>query len=183
MTSGREGRLWFLAGASVVGIWVTLVPAQRLVTRLADRGVFDVVFGVGVAAVFVVMVLHAVRRRPGPVEVAIGLGTVAVYGLALARIAQPAERTHLIEYGVVAVLVHTALLERGRGGAPVDRPALVAFVVASCAGVVDEVLQGLLPTRVFDPRDIVFNIFAAGLAMGASSLLAWGRARRARERS
>lgn len=171
MTSNRERRLWLLAAAAVVAIWSTLGLARRLADELAATGLVDAAFALGAALVLVVVVAHAVRRRPGLGETMAWLAIGTVYGLAFVRIASPAERTHLVEYGVVAVLVHAALQERRRGGGDVHRPGLAAFVVAAGLGLVDELLQWVLPTRVFDLRDVGFNALAAGMAIAAAALL------------
>ena len=103
------------------------------------------------------------------------LAVAAVYGIAFVRINTPEERTHLIEYGVVAVLIHQALKERMRNGRQVPLPAVLAVVVTSLLGFLDEGLQAFLPNRICDPRDLGFNAFAALLAIGASLGLGWVR--------
>jgi VanZ family protein len=49
--------------------------------------------------------------------------------------------------------------------------ALVALVFAFIIGVLDESIQLVLPNRVFDPQDILFNGFAVTMAIGSSALL------------
>ncbi len=44
-------------------------------------------------------------------------------------------------------------------------------------GVLDELIQGVLPGRVFDPRDILFNVLAGLLAVVAIFALRWARGR------
>ncbi len=87
------------------------------------------------------------------------------------------ERTHLIEYGIVALLIHAALNERAMRSPHVPAPAILAVTIACFLGVLDELIQALLPTRVFDPRDILFNTLAAILAVGAIKALRWARQR------
>ena len=87
------------------------------------------------------------------------------------------ERTHLIEYGVVALLIHAALTERADGGGRVPAPALFAVLGTALVGVLDEFIQALLPSRVFDPRDTRFNVLAGVLAVAAIVALRWARRR------
>ena len=54
-------------------------------------------------------VLQGVWTRPGRLEIAIAAGIAAVYLLAFLRIAVLEERSHLIEYGVLAVGASVAL--------------------------------------------------------------------------
>jgi len=48
---------------------------------------------------------------------------------------------------------------------------VVAIVAAAVIGTIDEGIQAVLPSRVFDPRDIMFNALAAFMAVAASVLL------------
>ena len=59
------------------------------------------------------------------------------------------ERTHLLEYGIVAGLIHAALIEREAHGRGVPMPALLTIVVTAVLGLVDECVQALLPNRVW----------------------------------
>jgi VanZ family protein len=85
------------------------------------------------------------------------------------------ERTHLIEYGVVAVFIYEALAERVTQGRHVPMPALLAVLITVLIGIADECLQAFLPSRVFDPRDILFNSLAAVMTVVASVFLGWVR--------
>jgi VanZ family protein len=48
--------------------------------------------------------------------------------------------------------------------------------------VLDEFIQAFLPSRVFDPADILFNVLAAVMAAAASVALRWARRRSWRRR-
>jgi VanZ family protein len=69
--------------------------------------------------------------------------------------AVPAEAVHLVEYGILAVLFRRAL--PGGAGA--------SILAAGLIGILDEVIQGATPGRVFDVRDIVINVLAAAVAL------------------
>ncbi|RMH60568.1 MAG: VanZ family protein, partial [Bacteroidetes bacterium] len=87
----------------------------------------------------------------------------------------PEERTHLIEYGVVAVLVFEALTERASRGRRVPLPPVLAVVATSVFGTLDELIQGILPNRVFALRDILFNVLASVMAVTTMVGLGWAR--------
>ena len=89
--------------------------------------------------------------------------------MVFARMGIPEERTHLIEYGIVGALIFEALTERRQGA--VVLPALLAMFLTSVFGAIDEFLQELIPNRVFDPRDIVFNTIAGILAVTSCAFL------------
>ena len=69
---------------------------------------------------------QGLKVRPRGVEIAVALGVTAVYLLlflrSYARFRR--ERTHLMEYGVLGVLIHEALAERVSQGRHVPLPPL-----------------------------------------------------------
>ena len=176
-TSARERRLWVWALATVLAIYGTLGLAGRLATRIPAE-VTGVLFGFGFLVVILVVGLSGWVGRSGPREAWMRTGVAAVYGMVLVRMgADGAERTHLFEYGLVALLIHAALLERTRGGRPVAYAGLVAVGSTALLGWLDEVIQGVVPGRTYDLRDVGFNAGAAAVAVGASRALAWARGR------
>ena len=134
-------------------------------------------FIVGCLLVLATIVTHGLKSRPSGAEIAVALGIAAAYLLAFVRMAIPAERSHLVEYGVVAVFLFEALTERARNGLRAPVPAVLAVLVTSLVGVVDESIQLFLPSRVFEFRDILFNVLAGVMAVTASAALRWARER------
>lgn len=180
-TSARERRLWLWTLVVVVAIYATLGLARTLAGELRNRDLLDAVFVACFLAVIATSAILGLRLRARGRELGVLVGVVAVYVMVLVRIALPEERTHLIEYGVVGLLILEALLERRSNGRPVVVPGVLAVLAATSVGVVDELIQGVLPGRSFDYRDIGFNAVAAALAVAAR--LALGRAgERARNR-
>lgn len=176
-TSDRERRLWFYALAVVVAIYATVGLAGTLADALRERELLDAPFAVGFLLVVAAIVGSARKRQSGRREIWVALGIAAVYGMIVVRMGiGPAERTHLFEYGLLAVLIHQALMERARNGRRVPIPAVLAVVVTALLGWFDEGLQALLPDRVYDLRDVGINALAGLMAISAS--LALVRARR-----
>ena len=161
----------------VAAIYSTLGLARTLAGILRDNGLLEGCFVLGTLLIGIAILTQGLRKRPGGAEIGVALGVSAVYILALTRIAAPAERTHLIEYGVVAILIHEALRERASQGRHVPAAALIAMASASVLGVLDECIQAYLPDRIFDPRDILFNVLASAMAVSANVALAWARQR------
>lgn len=137
----------------------------------------DAAFVLGVLLIAAAIIARGLRKRPGGAEVFVILGVAAVYLLLFVRIENPAERTHLVEYGVIGVLIHEALAERVSNGRSVPAVPLLAILATATLGSIDEGVQALLPSRVFDLRDIVFNALAGLMAVTASVALAWARRR------
>ena len=83
------------------------------------------------------------------------------------------ERSHLIEYSVLAILLHKAYTKRYATEAGIWKPSLLAWVTGIVLGALDEGIQHFLPHRVFDPVDIVFNSMAISMAIIATMILSW----------
>ncbi len=174
-SSERERRLWIFAFAVVIAIYASLPFAGQLADVLRASDLLEISFAAGMLLIVLMVIAHALQSRPNAATVTIALGVIAAYLLVFVRIANPAERTHLIEYGVVSLLTLEALRERARNGRFAPAPALLAIVIATTVGTIDEFVQGVLPGRVFDTRDILFNALAGILAVAASLLLEWAR--------
>lgn len=175
LTSARERRLWAWTLAVVVAIYSTLGLARTLNPVLGFLNLGVGLFLVCCLLVVATALAQGLRLRPGGLEIAVALGVVAAYLLVFVRMSIPTERSHLIEYGVVALFIHEALMERARHGGRVPAPTLLAVLAATLIGVVDECIQLVLPSRVFDPIDMLFNLLAAVMAVTASAALSWAR--------
>lgn len=122
--------------------------------------------GLAVAAVLVAAATAAIARIRGRARVLrIGdtvwiLGTTAVlvaWTFSLRR--SPEESVHLVEYGVLAVLLHRALRPSLQGAPVFVAGALIGMMV----GTVDEIIQWWSPSRVWDWRDLALNGGAGAL--------------------
>ena len=175
-TSDRERRLWTWTLAVVAAIYSTLGLARTLAAVLGDSGVGAGLFILCCLLVLAAVVTQGLKAWPGGPEIGVALGVTAAYILVFVRMSIPTERSHLIEYGVVALFIHEALTERASRGRRVPAPALLAVLAATLIGVLDECIQWFVPGRVLDPLDMLFNALAAVMAVTASSAL--HRARR-----
>ena len=167
--------MWLWTLLVVAAIYSTLAVTRVLTDALRARGLLGEAFVVGLLLVVAAIVAQGLKARPRGIEIGIALGVAAVYLLVFVRMALPEERTHLVEYGVVALLIHEALRERSKQGRHVPVPAVLAVAIASVAGLLGEGIQAWLPGRIFDPRDILFNALAAVMAVTASSAIGWSR--------
>ena len=174
-SSKRERHLWFWAIAVIVAIYATLGLARSLSRILGDVGLPEITFVVGMLLVLSAIIVYGLRVRPGRHEIFVALGVIAAYLLMFARMSTAAERTHVMEYGIVAILVHAALTERASNGFPVPAPAFLAVAITGSLGVLDESVQYFLPSRVFDLRDMLVNVLASAMAIVAVTALGWAR--------
>ena len=170
-SSRRERRLWLWVLAVMVAIYATLGLAQTLAETLRERGLLDISIGLFLLCMFLVgatILTQALKVRPGGAEVAVAIGVATAYLLVFTRMTVPTERSHLIEYGVVGILIFEALTERAKprppraAAAPARRPGDRSAGRAEEASwrAFDEGIQAILPNRVFDPVDILFNLLA-----------------------
>lgn len=176
-SSDRERKLWLWVLVVLVWIYATLGPAYMLAAELRERNLLRVTFALVLLLLVAVIARRWVKQRPGWGEIGVAIGVTAVYLWTIARVESPEERTHLIEYSLVAILIYQALVERRRNGRRVPYPAILAFVATAMLGWLDEGIQAMLPNRVYDIRDVGFNVLAALMAIGAILALAWARRR------
>ena len=176
-TSNREKRLWIFVIILVTAIYSTLGIALKMAEFLQNHDLQAVFFLMGMFFVGITIVTQGLKVRPGGAEIAIAVGIVAVYFMAFTRITLLEERSHLIEYSVVAVFIYEALVERKRNGGRVPFPSIIAIILTSLIGLLDECIQLFLPSRVFDPQDMFFNTLAAVFAVIAIQVLEWARNR------
>lgn len=172
--SAKEKRLWLWAATVLVAILATLFIGRPLANQLRDQNIQAIFFLFGLIMTGAAIVVHALRVKPNQIELSIIYGIVAVYGMFIFRLGAP-ERSHLIEYSVLAILVHKALIERFKDTNSILKPALLGLTITFLIGVLDESIQLFLPNRVFDVEDIVFNGMATAMAISANVLITWVR--------
>jgi len=176
-TSNREKRLWFWVIVVIVAIFSTLFLGQPLIELFSSQDLRAIIFVLVMLLVGTTILIHAIKTKPSRIELTIWFGLLAVYTMFILRLGMP-ERSHLMEYSVLAIFIHKAILERKSQGKQIPAPALIALVSTFLIGVLDECIQILLPNRYFDPEDIIFNGMAAVMAIGSSVVLNWVRKRK-----
>jgi hypothetical protein len=176
-TSNREKRLWIFVILLVIGIYSTLGLAMKMAEFLRNQNLQAVFFLMGMLFVGITIVTHGLKVRPGGAEITVATGIVAVFFMTFTRITLLEERSHLIEYSVVAVFIYAALIERKNNGKQVPYSSILAIILTSFIGLIDECIQLFIPSRVFDPQDILFNTLAAVFAIIAIKILVWFRKR------
>lgn len=172
--TARERRLWLAVASAVVALLAALYPMQFALDALRARSLLRF----AIAVLFVACaaaVASALARHHAPLRAWL---VVALAGALYAAIALamevPQERLHLVEYGALALLIRTAIAESAairRLGDRVSNVDVWALGAATAIGWLDEAVQGILPNRMYDLRDVAFNALAAALALGAAAAL------------
>ncbi len=121
------------------------------------------VAGAAGAAVWVAL---AVRRRRLRRPVVLAVVATAYALLFRASSALPEERVHLVQFGIIGLLA-LRVARLTPESTPIAR-ATAACLLAFLAGFIDEAFQGLLPNRVYDPRDVGLDFLASSLAIVAA---------------
>ena len=182
--SRLEFRLWLCAMAAAAAIFGSLAFAAELASALESRQLLEpasvFLFLAGMALVGATVLARGLFSHPGGLIIVIGIGALAILVLLFLRTAVLAERTHLIEYSVLGTFVYAALAERQASGRRVPYPALLALLLTTAIGSLDEAVQYLIPGRFFDPQDVIFNFLAAAVAITGCAAIGWAKRRRER---
>ncbi|QBA64965.1 VanZ family protein [Muriicola soli] len=171
-TNIRKRYLWLAVLIVYLTILSTLFIGQPLANELRDQNVQAVFFLFGMFMVGIAVLLHGLISKPSKIEYAVLFGIIGVYVMFFFRLGAP-ERSHLIEYSALAILLHKAIRREIAPERSIWLPAILAWLSGIFLGTLDEGIQYFLPERVFDPVDIVFNSMAISMAIIATMLLNW----------
>ena len=143
---------WVLLCAYIFFIYSTLGLVRGWSEILSEHGLVQSITVLSVVLFFFASIgwgwQEASRRqRLGRV----GIGILLVTGALLVNF--PEERIHLVEYGLIGLMLGWALAGISRW--PEWWPLGVALVWM--VGLGDELIQAVLPNRVYDVRDILLN--------------------------
>ena len=162
---------WIVLGLYSVAIFASLPYTPSLV-RLANvrlaPGAAVVAAGAALAVAAALLLRQLLRARapfPRPHLALAALG-IAAYAAWRLLASSPVGRVHLPEYGLLAVLAARAF----GAGTPA---ALGGAAAATGVALLDELVQGVTPGRVFDWWDVALNAAAALLGGLACAWWRW----------
>lgn len=128
---------------------------SRAINEILFPGAMSWLFWVSFSILGFIALLIVVRKKASKeaylVLLVLALGTFVANYLQIVD-----ERIHIVEYGILGIL----LCKEIPSPAYLSRP-LLAIVIASLAGIVDEFIQYFAPERVCDVRDMLLNAFSA----------------------
>ena len=162
--AGRRILYWLLAALWTAIIYLTLPYAPVWRDWLTDKfsGYFiPITVLVLLLLVLVFTLIRMIRSRSSLQDYIFFAILIAAYWYSLSRIEILIEQVHFLEYGLLAYLVILALRvdRRDPGG------YLIAGLLVALIGIGDEYIQGLLPNRVGEMRDIYLNALSGLLAL------------------
>jgi len=158
---------WAITALYLMVVYSTLGVAPRIWdgfnASLGGKGTIPVYIVFFIAAVCLFAYMIFVKKERSPNSYLLFFLFVWIF-LALNRLSRfPVEKIHLIEYALLGVFVYNALK------IDIDRfdKKLYLFGSLFClsAGFLDEIIQLLLPNRVFDWRDAVLNAAGSVIAL------------------
>ena len=154
----------------VVCIWSLMIfltipfarPVVEIVSERWDRAVFLYVVLSVVLITFAIVLRHVIRnwsiRLTQLLWLIVTASIFVIYAIQLSK-KSPEETIHFILYGALSVLVFQALA--------IKRHCVTTFfaaaVICGLVGMIDEVIQWLVPQRYWDLRDVWINFFAAAI--------------------
>ena len=151
---------WALLFLYIFLIYSTLGLVRRWVQILYEHGLVQNMTGLTVVLFLALSIAWGWQeasavQRLGRVGIGIFLVIVALF------LEFPVERIHIVEYGLIGLMLGWAL--SGISCWPKWWP--LAVILVWMVGWGDELIQAVLPSRVYDVRDIVLNGFSgiAGL--------------------
>ncbi len=139
-TSSLEKRFWLYSLLVLVAILFSLTFGRPLQKIFVNQNVQAVFFLLGMVLVGITILIYGLKAQTSKSELAI----CAVYIMLIFRLGAP-ERSHLIEYSVLAIFIHKALLERINSKNKMLKTAVLAFTFTFIIGVLDETIQVFLP--------------------------------------
>jgi VanZ family protein len=170
ITSHSSATRRWIAVIAWIALIYTTIPFVRLLQAWFiahwDRELigYAVIAVLVIAAVAVLLALRSLSSRWSPATAIWLVVIAAVYtwwAISLWRV--PEEAVHLLEYGVLGVLLYRAL----RPQVPDASVYVVAALIGVFVGTLDEVIQWITPRRFFDFRDIFLNCGSCALALVA----------------
>lgn len=164
---GRDvvaGLSWALA-AMLLAFFINAFPAWSALSQQLGSKAAMLPFGL-LSLILLPLVLLSWRRRPWGWRCILAGVICAGLGLLATDPAFPAKRIHVAEYALLALVLRRALAPWLKGWSL----TLTAALLGLLAGMHDEMVQGLLPSRSFGLRDIGVD----GLGALAGTLLGHG---------
>ena len=152
-------------------VFVTVPFTRQVVLALRNTDLLGATvtgsYALAVAGVVYYVLFN--RRLADWIAFAVVAALLCVVTVLLLGLSIPEERVHFLQYGSMALLARGALA-RGREGSAA-RSLLLGLALTGTLGLLEECLQGLVPSRVFDWRDVGMNAGAALTALLLDELL------------
>ena len=163
----EEWRSWLWAALWTAVILVTIPLARVISDRVADSFGAQIFLWLTAAAIvagiMAGLLVLAKRRLPASAWLCLAIFGGGLLWMAWTLRGNPVEAFHLVQYGVLSILLYRALLHRVSDNGIYAQAAVLAGIV----GILDEWIQWLIPGRYWGIRDVLINFISAALTQGA----------------
>ena len=173
-TSSKEKRYWVLVALVFLAILIVLFVGSPLLSLFNDQNHQAILFVAGMILSGFAILAYGIKSKKIKREIGIILGLAAVFLMLFLRLGL-SERSHVIEYSVLTLFVFMAFEERAKNSSTANSPIFNTLMFTLPVGVFDEGIQSLLPDRVFDINDVVFNTLVSISTVGILILIKWIR--------
>ncbi len=150
--------VWSLIGCYVTFIYSTLYIMRPIINflKMTLKGYFNLSVIIAFLMILSFVLVYIIKNREdyGISQYLWFAFISCLYGLVIYILDVPEEQIHFIEYGILSALIYVALTH------DIHNNVYVYFLsihIVFAFGAVDEVIQGILPNRMFDIRDIIMN--------------------------
>jgi hypothetical protein len=166
-------RRWLIFGLYVALVFAMVPVARDVVIALRNSSLLSAAITVLYAAAFALVIHHVFfdLRHADWIAFLVVAALITLIAALLLGMRIPEERVHFLQYAAMGLLARNAFDRRGGRRSGAIGAFTLGGVLASVLGLLDEGLQGLLPRRAFDWRDVIMNTSAAWIALGLDELL------------
>jgi hypothetical protein len=154
---------WFFIYCALLYISLPWAPMiwSKLIAILGRPGKNLPFITLAAAFIFINLVFLRLKKHTRLLGPAIMVLVFVIFYAIIKGLKLPAERMHVLEYGLLAAIIFYALKKEQNAWLIYTK---ILFIGAA-VGLFDEVIQYFLPNRVFDLRDIAVN--ALSVLLGA----------------
>ncbi|MBD3272069.1 MAG: hypothetical protein GF384_05980 [Elusimicrobia bacterium] len=155
---------WFHVIVFIGFIYATLGLVRPISTLLKQYHLMGPVVAVCLIILALVYARIIIKHKAYRLTPLLAIGLIsALYGASLVLfVVQPEERIHFVEYGIVAILLLRAF------SFSINRRWIAfgaSLGMCTALGYIDELIQYVLPNRVYDLRDVGLNAFSGLLSL------------------
>jgi hypothetical protein len=150
---------WTITALYVIFIYATLNVAPGIWDSVNDllggRNDFLLYIVYSAAGLALFYYILFVKKERNIVKYLVLVFYAAVFIIMLRYAQHAREKIHMAEYGLLGIMLYNALkIDFDRFDIKLY---LLGVFICALVGYVDELIQGILPNRVFDRRDILMN--------------------------
>jgi len=152
---------WSIIALYVLLIFMTIADVVRLMDFF--QTFFGIKFNIFLnmlpffALVFLLGYISLIRKERRPFPYLLIILIAILCSLSMSFLYFPAEKVHLIEYGVLGGLLYWITSQHKKS---VAMCYFIAIIGSFIIGGADELFQSLFPSRVCDMRDIIINNYS-----------------------